>query len=303
MKKLVIILSLTLSHLGFGQVAELNRNSESAISFLPNNGNSIFHISHGLNNDLNISHGTNPGDGNIMTIKNYGHIGIGTTSPAAKLDVEGGDFYLGKEVSSNGQRREFRVYGYDNSNKFYGSIHSNYDDSKRSFDISTNDQTSQIKIDASANSSANIILKPGVSGYVGIGTSSPDAKLAVKGDIHTQEVKVDLLGAVMPDYVFYKDYKLKTLTEVEQYINEKGHLPNIPSAIDVETNGLLLKEMNLKLLEKIEELTLYTIEQQKEITTLKKQNTRIEELEKENKESQSFSKRLAEIEKLLNKRI
>ncbi|MEP5602998.1 MAG: hypothetical protein ABJL44_18445, partial [Algibacter sp.] len=223
MKKLVIILSLTLSHLGFGQVAELNRNSESAISFLPNNGNSIFHISHGLNNDLNISHGTNPGDGNIMTIKNYGHIGIGTTSPAAKLDVEGGDFYLGKEVSSNGQRREFRVYGYDNSNKFYGSIHSNYDDSKRSFDISTNDQTSQIKIDASANSSANIILKPGVSGYVGIGTSSPDAKLAVKGDIHTQEVKVDLLGAVMPDYVFYKDYKLKTLTEVEQYINEKGH--------------------------------------------------------------------------------
>ena len=110
------------------------------------------------------------------------------------------------------------------------------------------------------------------TGNIGIGTSSPDAKLAVKGNIHTNEVKVDLLGAVAPDYVFYKDYDLKSLTEVENYITEKGHLPNIPSGKEMETNGLYLKEMNLKLLEKIEELMLYTINQEKRIKHLEDAN-------------------------------
>ncbi len=113
------------------------------------------------------------------------------------------------------------------------------------------------------------------TGNVGIGTITPDAKLAVKGDIHANEVKVDLLGAVAPDYVFYKDYDLKTLTELENYIVKKGHLPNIPSAKEMETNGVRLKEMNLKLLEKIEELTLYTIQQEKQ---LKNQATEYQEL-------------------------
>lgn len=110
------------------------------------------------------------------------------------------------------------------------------------------------------------------NGDTGIGTSSPDAKLSVKGNIHTNEVKVDLLGAVAPDYVFYKDYDLKTLTEVENYIAKKGHLPNMPSAKEMETNGLYLKEMNLRLLEKIEELTLYTINQEKRIKQLEDAN-------------------------------
>lgn len=133
----------------------------------------------------------------------------------------------------------------------------------------------------------NILSSDG-NGNVGIGTASPDAKLVVKGNIHTNEVKVDLLGAVAPDYVFYKDYDLKTLTEVENYITKKGHLPNIPSAKEMETNGLYLKEMNLKLLEKIEELTLYTINQEKRIkhledanNTLKTQKEKIELLEKQ----------------------
>ncbi|GGD07570.1 hypothetical protein GCM10011368_06870 [Hyunsoonleella pacifica] len=72
-----------------------------------------------------------------------------------------------------------------------------------------------------------------------------------------------------PDYVFTNDYKLPTLLEVEAYIKENGHLPNIDSAKEVEKNGVLLGEMNAKLLEKIEELTLYIIEQQKQIELLK----------------------------------
>jgi len=108
------------------------------------------------------------------------------------------------------------------------------------------------------------------TGNVGIGTDSPDATLAVKGNIHTQEVNVDLQGAVAPDYVFYNDYPLRTLEEVQKHIDEFGHLPNIPSAKEMEENGVNLKEMNLKLLEKVEELTLYILEQQKEIKEIKK---------------------------------
>ena len=78
------------------------------------------------------------------------------------------------------------------------------------------------------------------------------------------------------DFVFFKDYKLPTLKEVENHIKSKGHLQNIPSAKEVEENGILLGNMNAKLLEKIEELTLYTIKQQKELEAQKDKNTSLE---------------------------
>ena len=106
---------------------------------------------------------------------------------------------------------------------------------------------------------------------VGIGTASPDAELTVNGTIHTKEVKVDLRIPV-PDYVFAKDYKLRTLNEVEAYIKANSHLPEIPSAQELEKNGLMLAEMNMNLLKKIEELTLYLIEQNKKIDV---QNSKI----------------------------
>jgi hypothetical protein len=124
-------------------------------------------------------------------------------------------------------------------------------------------------------------------GNVGIGTSTPDAKLAVNGTIHSKEVKVDLLG--WSDFVFKKEYKLPTLEEVEKHINEKGHLENIPSEEEALKNGINLGEMNAKLLQKIEELTLYSIQQSKEIQTLKE----------ENKSFKSLSERLSKIEKQL----
>ncbi len=108
-------------------------------------------------------------------------------------------------------------------------------------------------------------------GNVGIGTgdallNSTDL-LAVNGLIHAKEVKVDLVG--WPDYVFENNYDLKPLRELEVEINKLGHLPNIPSAKEVEENGVNLGEMNKKLLEKVEELTLYVIELNKEVEKLK----------------------------------
>jgi len=125
------------------------------------------------------------------------------------------------------------------------------------------------------------------NGKIGIGTTKPDELLTVKGKIHTQEVIVDLNGAIAPDYVFESyfegvskinsSYKLLSLPEIETYIKEFHHLPNIPSAKEIEKNGLSLKEMNLLLLEKIEELTLYTIQQQKEIDLLKEKVSKLKE--------------------------
>lgn len=110
-------------------------------------------------------------------------------------------------------------------------------------------------------------------GNIGIGTESPDAKLAVNGLIHAKEVKVDLIG--WPDYVFEEDYDLISIEEVEKFIELNGHLPNIPSAKEVENNGVELGEMNKKLMEKVEELTLYIIQMNKEIKELnEKLNTK-----------------------------
>lgn len=95
------------------------------------------------------------------------------------------------------------------------------------------------------------------------------------GKIVTKEVEVK--ANVWADYVFKKDYKLRTLEEVEKHIEQKGHLPNIPSAKEVEKDGINLGEMDARLLEKIEELTLYSIEQNKK---LKLQSEKVEKLEK-----------------------
>lgn len=114
------------------------------------------------------------------------------------------------------------------------------------------------------------------NGYVGIGTSTPKEMLSVNGKIRSQEIKVE--NTNWPDYVFMPSYNLPSLQETEQHIKEKGHLPGIPSAEEVKNNGVDLGEMNAKLLQKIEELTLHLIrlekqneQQQKAIEVLQSQ--------------------------------
>ncbi|SMC74797.1 hypothetical protein [Pedobacter africanus] len=115
------------------------------------------------------------------------------------------------------------------------------------------------------------------SGKVGIGTTDTKGyKLAVAGNMVTESVKVSLQGA-WPDYVFTKEHQLPTLQETEKHIKDKGHLPGIPSAAEVKAGGIDLGEMNAKLLQKIEELTLHLIEMDKRLIDERKVNQNLEE--------------------------
>ena len=107
-------------------------------------------------------------------------------------------------------------------------------------------------------------------GNVGIGTQNPGFyRLNVNGDIRADEIVVNTEGA---DFVFDDTYELKSLAEVENYINTNGHLPDIEPADELINNGMSVGEMQTKLLQKIEELTLYMIEQDKRIKELEEKN-------------------------------
>ena len=110
------------------------------------------------------------------------------------------------------------------------------------------------------------------NGNVGIGTNSPQGKLAVNGTIYSTKVKVTQSG--WADYVFGNQYHLPSLKELETFIHLNHHLPNVPNAAEVEKNGLDVGDNQRILLEKVEELTLYIIEL----------NKRVEKVEAENKE-------------------
>lgn len=113
------------------------------------------------------------------------------------------------------------------------------------------------------------------NGNVGIGTANPGGwKLAVNGFIRATEIRVETGWA---DFVFDKGYDLPNLEEVEAHIKEKGHLKDIPSAEEVAQNGIHLGEMNSKLLQKIEELTLYMIEFNKVVQKLQEENKELKE--------------------------
>lgn len=126
------------------------------------------------------------------------------------------------------------------------------------------------------NSQENKSVYVTKTGNVGIGLKNPKDKLEVNGQIHARSVKIDVKN--WADFVFEEGYELPRLREIENYISQNGHLPNVPSTEEVLEEGVELGEMQKLLLQKVEELTLYLIEQDKEIEKLK---TEIKRLKKE----------------------
>ena len=114
------------------------------------------------------------------------------------------------------------------------------------------------------------------NGNVGVGTTETGThKLAVEGTIGAREIKVE--ADSWSDFVFDRDYKLRKLEEVENFIEKNNHLPEIPSEKEVLENGIQLGKMDAKLLQKIEELTLYMIEINKRVNSLETENSELKE--------------------------
>ena len=228
---------------------------------------------------------------------NSGNIGVNTTSPAHNLDVHGTFLVYSDTVSVPSLFvGQFGSVGIGTTNPSWGqlNIETNsvpiafaeddfsgagslwrlaLDDGKMRFDVSQN------------GTDFNGYLNPLVmdsGGNVGIGKSSPQYPLDVNGTVRAGEIIVeDISGA---DFVFETGYVLPSLNEVAEHIRQKKHLPGIPSASQMERDGLSMGTMQIQLLQKVEELTLYVLDLNDQIIEQKKLNDelkgRIRELEK-----------------------
>jgi hypothetical protein len=230
--------------------------------------------------------------GNGLRVTN-GSVGIGTTTPQFKLDVEAPITRIKNSSSASAAYTSFRVQGAEFANgleiDFFGQ--SNIPSIEWSYGAGVGgaaivNVNAKPLVFGTANAGRMIIDG---AGNVGIGTTKvndANYKLFVETGIRTRKVKVDV--STWADYVFSSSYKLPTLKEVENFIKQHKHLPNVPSEAEVKKEGLDLGENQALLLKKIEELTLYIIEQNKkiesqqsEITNLKDQNKELQDLKRD----------------------
>jgi hypothetical protein len=219
----------------------------------------------------------------IMSLRNNS-VGIGTTSATDLLDVNGnlrvrGDMIFGNTgvnviANLNGRFQPSPSPGdYKIVNGFSSKLYFSSVDGSLNYDTSPSGNASTI----SSSTKRLYIYNDGrVAIGAGAGSSSFQVPvgylLGVKGKIICEEINVKAYSLGWPDYVFSKDYRLKSLSEIENYITHNHHLPNMPSAKELEVNGSIpLAELLTKQQEKIEELTLYLIEQDKNLKAIQQE--------------------------------
>lgn len=213
------------------------------------------------------------GSSTFMTISNTGNVGIGVVAPTKRLEL-GGSRPIVFDTGVGTMKMKADGGGWAMNYGFKGSSDTDWGGL---WGYGSADALNQWSIGKSYLDNFLVVKN---SGQIGIGTTTipTDYKLAVAGNIIAEKVKVKKqVGGVWPDYVFSPNYKLPSLEEIEQFTKQNSHLPEIPSAKEVEKEGQDLGEMNRLLLKKVEELTLYMIEQSKEIKSLK---AKVEQLEK-----------------------
>jgi hypothetical protein len=181
-------------------------------------------------------------------MQSNGYLGLGTLGPSAKLHI------VNQNTDSGGNTL---ILGPTNQSNLRLGYHQNY---------------SWIQ---SHGGKPLVINAFGNNVAIGTSTPDPNAKLTVKGTIHVEEVKVDL-NVEGPDYVFEPNYPLTSLEDTKAYIEQNKHLPGIPSSDEMQENGVNILEMNMKLLEKVEELTLHLISINAENTKLKERVLKLE---------------------------
>ncbi|MFC0317938.1 MULTISPECIES: hypothetical protein [Olivibacter] len=218
-------------------------------------------------------------------LQSTGNAGIGTINPEMPLHIlngtatttypsvtSRGDGAILVESSNNAlefgtarsinARRSWILARHSDLTGVYGMY---YSDLHLQPDIGNKTYYKGVSIGYSTQTAVSYGTYLAVNGKVGIGTTAPSEMLTVNGTIRAKEIKVESGWA---DYVFDENYKLMSLAETDQFIKKNKHLPGIPSEKEVKEEGVSLGEMNKKLLEKIEELTLHMIQQQEKIEQL-----------------------------------
>lgn len=212
----------------------------------------------------------------LMFIGNNGNIGVGTSNPTVKFEVSGtakATSLQSESLDVMGQISFKNLAGNTtkaitvSSSGVLSSVElSTLQDNMGNHTATQNLNLNGKKLVGGTTGTGGIFVAANGNVRIGTGNMTPTKALEVNGTIRSKEVIVEI--ANWSDFVFNDDYQLMSLKETETFIKQNGHLPNVPSAAEVEKDGVQLGEMNAILLQKIEELTLYVIELEKKIEKL-----------------------------------